>query len=275
VQHADGRRLTLALKPDRSWADNARTQLLRAVCAYSCLVLAVLLLALVAFRAHQAGVRGRWPLLLGGWFATMLPGLPLKLADYGVIPAPHQTSLLFCGELLLLFAALGLWRTMDAHDPASPLPERDVPYTFFVGAAFTASWLTRCGLLLAAVSFRFDVNIGPSQSFVSMLERPHSGAEQWLLGATVALLAPIAEELLFRGALFGWLNRFLSPWSSIGVSAALFTAAHAPTHGGYLLHIAALAVVFGWMRYRSGSLHPSMMLHVAINAAAFLQILRS
>ena len=36
------------------------------------------------------------------------------------------------------------------------------------------------------------------------------------------LVAPLAEELLFRGALFGWLRRRLPAWPAILVSAALF-----------------------------------------------------
>ena len=67
--------------------------------------------------------------------------------------------------------------------------------------------------------------------------RPRSNAQDLLkiaidplavavLVPTVTLLAPLAEELLFRGALFGWLRTRLPWWAAALISAAGFAAAH-------------------------------------------------
>jgi uncharacterized protein len=70
-----------------------------------------------------------------------------------------------------------------------------------------------------------------------LLGRPRSNAEDLLriardplavavLVPTVTLLAPLAEELLFRGALFGWLRGRLPWWAAAVISAAVFAGAH-------------------------------------------------
>jgi membrane protease YdiL (CAAX protease family) len=77
------------------------------------------------------------------------------------------------------------------------------------------------------------------------------------------VLAPVGEELFFRGALFGWLRRRLSAPASIGLSAAAFASIH-----GFppILPIAfALGVAWGWIRERSGSTIPTLVAHVIHN----------
>ena len=67
--------------------------------------------------------------------------------------------------------------------------------------------------------------------------RPRSNAEDLVriakdplavavLVPTVTLLDPLAEELLFRGALFGWLRGRLPWWAAAVISAAIFAGAH-------------------------------------------------
>ena len=78
------------------------------------------------------------------------------------------------------------------------------------------------------------------------------------------LVAPLAEELLFRGALFGWLRRRLPAWPAILVSAVLFGAVHISPilmPAGFIL-----GVGLGWLRERTGSILPGLVFHIANNA---------
>ena len=75
--------------------------------------------------------------------------------------------------------------------------------------------------------------------------------------------------------LYGWLaGRWGSGMAFIGSSLA-FAAAHVElTH---VILVLPLGLVFGWLRWRSGSLWPSLVAHMANNglavvAAAYLQI---
>ena len=79
------------------------------------------------------------------------------------------------------------------------------------------------------------------------------------------LLAALAEETLFRGVLYTWLRQRLPAGAAIPVSAA----AHAAIHGfPAILPLAfILGLGFGWVRERSGSTVPTVIVHAIHNAA--------
>ena len=78
------------------------------------------------------------------------------------------------------------------------------------------------------------------------------------------LLAAIGEEVFFRGVLYAWLRRRRSANAAIVVSAAAFAAIH-----GFpaILPLGfAIGVGFGWVRERSGSTVPTIVVHAVHNA---------
>jgi len=79
------------------------------------------------------------------------------------------------------------------------------------------------------------------------------------------LLAAVGEELLFRGALHGWLRRRLPAGATIPITAA----AWALIHGFPLIWPLAfvMGIGFGWIRERSGSTVPTITVHALHNAA--------
>jgi membrane protease YdiL (CAAX protease family) len=77
------------------------------------------------------------------------------------------------------------------------------------------------------------------------------------------VLAPIVEELLFRGALFAWLRQRLSASLTIAVTSIAFAAIHA--YPAILPLTFAIGVAFGWIRERSGSVAPTIVVHVVHN----------
>jgi membrane protease YdiL (CAAX protease family) len=93
-----------------------------------------------------------------------------------------------------------------------------------------------------------------------------AGIDGWtLLGlAAVALAAPVAEELFFRGWLWARLSRV---WPPGGVALAT-GAAFALAHGQYALSVAPLAVGLSWLRAMDGSLRTPLALHLAMNVLA-------
>ena len=86
----------------------------------------------------------------------------------------------------------------------------------------------------------------------------------WLSLLTVGVLTPIAEELFFRGALMGWmmLRRF-PRWTVILLPALLFAVMHLNPMG--MLQIFFLALLLGYLRWATGSLWPSVGLHICNN----------
>ncbi|MEI6202531.1 MAG: CPBP family intramembrane glutamic endopeptidase [Enhydrobacter sp.] len=83
-----------------------------------------------------------------------------------------------------------------------------------------------------------------------------------------AVMAPVVEELIFRGLLYGWIE---SRWGSkvaLVVSSLAFAAAHfEPAH---ILLVLPLGFLFGWLRRRTNSLMPSMVSHIVNNGFAVL-----
>jgi membrane protease YdiL (CAAX protease family) len=85
-----------------------------------------------------------------------------------------------------------------------------------------------------------------------------------VIGAVV--LAPVVEEILFRGYLLGSLLPVLRPVPAQLVTAAAFGAVH---FGGYQLPIGVLGLLFGWLRVRYSALAPGMLAHALHNALTF------
>jgi membrane protease YdiL (CAAX protease family) len=87
----------------------------------------------------------------------------------------------------------------------------------------------------------------------------------------VALLAPVVEELLFRGVGYTLLEGF-GRWTAIVVTAVGFALAHGLVEGFPLL------VLFGaglaYMRSRVASIVPGILVHMAFNAVILLAAVR-
>ena len=81
-----------------------------------------------------------------------------------------------------------------------------------------------------------------------------------LLVARAVVITPLAEELLFRGAVYGWLLRWWPARATIAATAAAF----ASIHGFLVVMPAALVfgIVTGWLRERTGSVAAGFVTHV-------------
>lgn len=86
--------------------------------------------------------------------------------------------------------------------------------------------------------------------------------------AVVCLVAPLVEELLFRGLGFGLLAPFVGPWVAIVATGVSFGVAHGLVLGLPVLSI--FGITLGWLRWRTGSVIPGMVVHAIFNAAALV-----
>jgi uncharacterized protein len=116
-----------------------------------------------------------------------------------------------------------------------------------------------------------------AQSVVDLLEDT-SGAGLAAFAAAVVLVAPVAEELLFRGALLRALLRRTTPARAIFASAMVFALVHPlgdPEVGSVIVVPALLALGLGsgYLAVRSGNLSRSIMLHVGFNLLTVVLVL--
>ncbi|HEX8035449.1 MAG TPA: type II CAAX endopeptidase family protein [Ktedonobacterales bacterium] len=90
-----------------------------------------------------------------------------------------------------------------------------------------------------------------------------------LLAAVV--IAPICEEVFFRGYLFGGLLRGMNVWLATIVSALLFTLVHGDI--GSAVPLLVIGLILPVLRWRTGSLWPGVALHTVNNLIAALAVL--
>jgi membrane protease YdiL (CAAX protease family) len=92
-------------------------------------------------------------------------------------------------------------------------------------------------------------------------------SEYVLAFISLVIVAPFAEEVLFRGYLFGKLRKYAPLWLSILITSLLFAVVHFQWNVG--LDVFALSIVLCLLRVVSGSLWPSILLHMLKNGVAF------
>ena len=86
---------------------------------------------------------------------------------------------------------------------------------------------------------------------------------------SIVVMAPIVEELLFRGGMQGHLLRkWKNPAWAILVSALIFGIVHGNPVQMFFASI--LGLVLGWVYYRTGSLLPCMLMHFINNGTSVL-----
>ena len=91
-----------------------------------------------------------------------------------------------------------------------------------------------------------------------------------ILGAiSISILAPIAEEIGYRGVLLGGLLRMrCKPWVAIVLSAIVFALVHG--FSVKLFGTMVFGIITGWLFWRTRSLIPGMIIHIVNNSTAVI-----
>ncbi len=95
-----------------------------------------------------------------------------------------------------------------------------------------------------------------------------------LTGLATIVMAPLAEEIFFRGFIFGGLIRPIGPLFAMAVSGLIFAMFHVSGVDtiGLLLPFGAIGALFAWLYYRTGSIYPSMIAHFLFNTVSFIAL---
>src|SRR6202012_3953446 len=84
----------------------------------------------------------------------------------------------------------------------------------------------------------------------------------------IVIAAPIAEEICFRGMLFGGLREKLPRIAAALICGLIFGALHALTGGSALPPLIVLGFLLAVLYERTGSIIPGMLLHMLNNIVA-------
>lgn len=215
-------------------------------------------------------------LLSAHGLAALRPAASADLVSLGILSA--AVYLLFSALLIGVYGPRALPEPRASSEPrSSTRPLRgDGQLLRVLGLRPTHPLLAVLGLGLGvaaqipADSVRQLVELWTPMSEEETLRRAalltsETPLEAVMMAVVAACLVPVAEEVFFRGALFGALTRS----GRQGVGAALvtsiaFTISHADPR--LWAPIGVVAAMAGYLRLVSGSLFPCLALHVGFNS---------
>lgn len=202
--------------------------------------------------------------------------LALYLAASLLLPERFLPSLLICGAALFL---LRRFLRESVHMPLMPLSG------ILWKAALAAAAAQLINLLMNDLFFPFFPEYfiygetGPAFYNVQKAALAAAAGEQFFLTfLRAAVLVPVAEELLYRGVLFGTLHDKWG-WPAYPVTALLYAlVATVPLIGSYptdfvILHFLQtlpLSLIFGWVYTSSDTILTPLFAHIVLNAVSVL-----
>jgi membrane protease YdiL (CAAX protease family) len=136
-------------------------------------------------------------------------------------------------------------------------------------------WLAPTGLVIyfifSAILILIATHLFPSFNVDQAQDIGFSGLSQkyeYILAfLTLVVVAPVAEEVLFRGYLYGKLRRHVPIWAAILATSILFGAIHGAWN--VAIDTFALSVVLCILREMTGNVWASILLHMMKNGIAF------
>lgn len=158
-----------------------------------------------------------------------------------------------------LTIALFLWRRWS---PFSRKYMQSRPWDVFAWTALLSLGSIAPMMLLLEFS-GMDMPDELTQALVAMM------SSEWGYAA-VAILAPVAEEMVFRGAILRTLLTMCGSgrhWWAIVVSAMVFGAVH--FNMVQFVNATLLGLLLGWLYFRTGSIAPGILFHFVNNSVSF------
>jgi uncharacterized protein len=130
-------------------------------------------------------------------------------------------------------------------------------------ALLFASYVVRICYGLVALAFGYKPAL---QDVLLRLDTEGFGLVLTLIAA--AVVAPIAEEIFFRGFLYGGLRGRIGAIGAMLVSTLFFTALHFSID--QFIPIFFLGLFLAWLYEKTGSLYPGILLHLSNNAISLV-----
>lgn len=94
------------------------------------------------------------------------------------------------------------------------------------------------------------------------------GDNFFLMAVGTVIVAPLVEEIIFRGLAYTRMKKGMPALAAMVLSAALFGAAHGQLL--WMLYTSVFGMVLVWVFERSGSLVPCILLHMGYNLCSVL-----
>jgi len=218
---------------------------------------------------------GRWSLADLAAVALVFAGVSALLALAGEVPFVPEG--LRIGALVLLVdgatsaAILGVF--WMSGQPAEALglrpprrPANSAAVVLAVAAFLIPCWLFNAGWLHLLHALGYEPRAQPAlEVYLSSAARGEWTAVA-LLSAGAVVAAPLFEELLFRGLLYGALLRRMGPRTAAVLTSAAFALFHQRLE--LLAPILVVGLALNWVYVRTGSLFYPVLFHALFNGSA-------
>lgn len=190
-------------------------------------------------------------------FFIMQTILVLILADDIKAPALDAITLAFGISGLVVYGLMRFiyWRSKTTNVPVILRGVRLAPSLRDAALAIAVACVAGFGYLYAIKHSSLAAQLPP----LSMAPN----ARLWLFALAV-LAAPLCEEFIFRGLIFGGLRRSMPAWQAIVVSAAIFAVVHPALS---MPAVFVLGLCTAWVYERNKTLLAPMLVHAVYNAA--------
>lgn len=160
--------------------------------------------------------------------------------------------------LVVIHYGLGFWRGLGWR----PLTSNQV-MGFVMGGIVLGIGIAHAPTLL------------PDRKHFPLEELFSSPRAAYAVGLFAIFVAPLIEEVIFRGVLFAFFERLSGLWFAIVVTALLFAGLHVPEYWGawnHILLIGVVALTLSLARGLTGSLAPSVVLHLSYNLSLMVAL---
>ncbi|MGI8658630.1 MAG: CPBP family intramembrane glutamic endopeptidase [Candidatus Limnocylindria bacterium] len=185
-----------------------------------------------------------------------------------------QGKLTFFGSIVILMATqsallLVSWFLVfrpGALQALPSLPGRNAGAALLQGVGWgVVAWIVSS---MIAVGVELALRQAGLEMEPQAAEQAISVVEPWVVVLAIVVLAPIAEEIFFRGIVFNaWLRERGRRWAFIG-SAALFAIIHVSLVA--LLPIFVLGLGLAWIYSRTGNLLAPIAMHATVNGISVI-----
>ncbi|MCF6176352.1 MAG: CPBP family intramembrane metalloprotease [Victivallaceae bacterium] len=129
-----------------------------------------------------------------------------------------------------------------------------------------------CAIISAGNDLILEIlNIETTAPFVPILAKACSDTNFILIVFAVIIVAPITEEIVFRRIIYSWLNKYVSKWSAIIITSALF----AIIHDSFAMFAALffLGICFQLIYLKYNSLFTAIIMHSCFNSITAIILL--
>jgi CAAX protease family protein len=218
------------------------------------------------------------PWSLGFGLATLVRGSALAalvlltllignqwLAEQPILAEAVDQPLMYLPLLLLVWRALLVPSGLDFVTVFGLWPRRDG----WLPCLQAAAALVAAGIVIDLGLGLLGEPLGLTSHWTEWFDADLAWGSAAAVGVTLIgsiVFAPVFEEIIFRGLLYGTMRTRLAwPVAALG-SALVFALAHGYGAAGFL-SVFLSGVLWAWVYERTGSLLPSMAAHVVNNAA--------